>query len=1117
MSETQIAQPASFAVQGGLTALLRSWGVVPHAVVGHSAGEVAAAYSAGVYDLEQAIEIIYHRSRLQHRTSGQGKLVAVGISLEQARAALAQENARISIAAVNSPSAVTLVGDPGELERFVGPYQASGVFVRFLSGTVPYHSHYMDPLRDELLEVLGRVAPRSCTIPLVSTVTGGLCHGREWDAQYWWRNVRDTVLFAPALEALADTGFDAFLEIGAHPVLTSSIQECFAHRGREGRVFTSLRRKAEDRVVLLETLAALHVNGFPVDWRAVYGAGERHVSLPLYPFQRDRHWVESEASERDRLGVPGHPLLGERRESSRPSWENVLDLERLDYLKDHVVRGSVVFPGAAYVEMMLSAAHAMLGSAAAVELRNLKFQRALFLNAEVSPRIELVYEPETHALGIASRAGRGQAWVRHASAKLVPLTKARAPVHDLKAYRREHQREQDLSSCYRYLKSLGLEYGPSFCGIRELFAGTGGALARIEVDAALRAAPQGYSLHPALLDAGFQVMLATTMPSVIEGSTARVYLPTEVDSVRIFGRIPERLWVRSTLGTFDERHMRGDLVAFDDAGNVVLELSGVVARSLEHLESATACEERSLFYDIDWELQSEATAQVDSSPGVWLVLADRGGFGRRLAESLERLGHSCVLAFAGTSFQSATSHEYSLDPARFEDVQALVRAVLARAGRPLRGILHFFSLDGVTPDDLGFQEMEQAQAHGPLALLHFVQALELSGYERLPRIWAVTRGTQAISVESSASALVEATVWGMMRVVRYQEHPDRFGGLIDLDPERPSDEVERFAEDLLSGRLSDEVAYRGGRRYQPRFVPKPELAEAAPGLEFRADASYLVTGGFGGLGLLVARWMVQHGARRLILVGRNALPARSEWSSISPDSSLGERVRAVRELEALGASVHCAAIDIAEEAQLLSFLEKYRNEGWPAIRGVIHAAGVSRPHLMAELEKGEYLETARPKVQGAWLLHRHLAAEQLDFFVLFSSVAAFAFTAGQADYAAANAFLDALARYRHGRGLPALSINWGPWAEAGMATLLGDYFHKRGTIPFPPASGLSALRSLLGSNTPQATVLWISDPRVFANNNFSSGTAVPLIARLLEATPEAPASSGSARALPESL
>lgn len=1084
VARTDVAQPTSFALQVGLDRLWRSFGVLPSAIVGHSAGEVAAAYSADVYSLGDAVKIIYHRSRLQQRTTGQGKLAALGVSYAEAREAQQGYEGRISIAAVNGPRAVTLVGDVDSLKEFLRPFEEREAFVRYLQVDVPYHSHYMDPLQEELLETLADIQPRPARTPLYSSVTGQRSEGTEWTARYWWQNVRQSVLFAAAVETLRQAEHDTFLELGAHPVLGSAISESFAEGSSKATVFASLRRKSDDVDCMLDALAAIYVAGADLDLASLSSAGARYVPLPFYPFQREAHWAESAASRRDRLGEEHHPLLGHRARSPQKRFEVELSVGRVQYLADHVVRGSIVFPGAGYVEMMLAALQQQLPNASVFELCDVGFHKALFLRADRNATLELDLDTEQHALAVFSRADDdGEQWQKHASATFRVLAQGTAPRAT------PSQAQQDLQpvtvdDCYRYLTSLGLEYGPAFRGIRELHTGPLRAAARVELEGTLRDA--NYQLHPALLDACFQVILAATMGMAASGEP-RVYLPTQIRSLRATAEMPATLWVSAEISAFDEQTLTGSLQARDAEGRVVLELLQVHARSVENLQ-ASGPSLADLMYAVSFQEEALEEPAPAAEAGSWLVLSDGGPRTQALTSALEARGQRAVLVRFGSAFTKEQGG-FTVDPCNPSDFKSLFAAAFSQTDTTWRGFLHAAALDDASPGLVVSDAVARAEARGPVALLHALQALEASSQPL--RISVVTRAVQPAGGEQPSGAPLDAAVWGMLRGVAYQEAPHRFGGLFDLGWEAQEAELSQLVEDLVRG-TADEVAYRGSARFVARFVPKPALAEPPSLPRFRADASYLITGGLGGLGMLVARFMVARGARRLILMGRSPLPERSAWRSLEPESLAGRRASFIRDLEARGASVHLAAVDVADELGLRAFLDDYEARAYPPIRGVVHAAGVSEPRLLSELTQAEYARTARPKVQGALLLD-DLLGDTLDTFVMFSSVAAFAFTAGQGDYASANAVLDALAHDRRRRGRPALSINFGPWAEAGMATLLGEYFENRGMTPFSVELGLQALGQLMGQGVPQATVLWISDPLAFRERNFSSTSRLHFI------------------------
>jgi NAD(P)-dependent dehydrogenase (short-subunit alcohol dehydrogenase family)/acyl carrier protein len=334
----------------------------------------------------------------------------------------------------------------------------------------------------------------------------------------------------------------------------------------------------------------------------------------------------------------------------------------------------------------------------------------------------------------------------------------------------------------------------------------------------------------------------------------------------------------------------------------------------------------------------------------------------------------------------------------------------------------------------------------------------------------VTRGSQPV-----AGPVVSphgSTLWGFGRTVAV-EHAELWGGLIDIDPgETPAASGAAVAHEALDPDAEDQVAYRGGARHVLRLAPRTASPGEPPPVTFRPDGAYLITGGMGGLGLEVAQWMVRHAARRLILVGRTPLPPRDTWTAEAPGPLAGQ-IRAVRALEALGASVHLASVDVADEQQLRVFLDRYRQEGWPPIRGVVHAAGVMQYEPLNSHDAAAMRRVLAPKVRGGWLLHRLLSDAPLDFFVLFSSASAVLSSPMLASYAAANSFLDGLAHYRRGRGQPALAINWGLWSSVGMAAR----FDGASRAPSPigrmisPEQGLDALSRLVGEDATQAAVV----------------------------------------------
>ncbi|HEX2091755.1 MAG TPA: SDR family NAD(P)-dependent oxidoreductase, partial [Longimicrobiaceae bacterium] len=459
-------------------------------------------------------------------------------------------------------------------------------------------------------------------------------------------------------------------------------------------------------------------------------------------------------------------------------------------------------------------------------------------------------------------------------------------------------------------------------------------------------------------------------------------------------------------------------------------------------------------YSLAWRPEELAPGPAGGAgPGVWVVFADRGGVAEEVAAHLEADGDRVVLVSAGEE-SGADGAGYTLRPHEPEDAARLFGQVLG-GGAACRGVLHFWGLDARLDDDSAPGALEEAQALGPCAVLHTVQALVRAGAARPPRLWIVTRAAQGFDGGTVHPA--QAPLWGLGRVIAL-EHPELWGGLIDLDPAADTDEARRLAREVTVGDAGDQVAFRGGRRHVARLVRAAPPGPTEPVVH--GEASYLVTGGLGSLGIRVAQWLVARGARSVLLVGRR-----------DPGAAARDIIAA---MEHEGARVTLVRADVADRAGLEAALAAPLRELLP-LRGVVHAAGSLDDGVLYLQDAARFAAVMAPKVAGAWNLHRLTLGLPLDFFTLFSSAASLLGSPGQGNYAAGNAFLDALAHHRRARGLPAVSINWGPWAEVGMSASLEERSSRqwvpRGVTPVRVADGLQAFGRLSGGALPQVGVL----------------------------------------------
>jgi acyl transferase domain-containing protein/NAD(P)-dependent dehydrogenase (short-subunit alcohol dehydrogenase family) len=802
MGEPRIAQPANFVLQLGLVALWKHWGVEPAAVVGHSAGEVAAAHVAGALDLPDAVAVIYHRSRLQQTAAGAGGMLAVGLSREAVAARLEGRGLQLSIAAVNGPASTTVSGDLEHIAALALELDASGVFNRVLQVDVAYHSAQMDALEAPLVASLTALHPRRPSVPLYSTVTGAAVDGVAFDAEYWFRNIRRPVLFAEAVDRLIAREHTLFLEIGPHPVLASGIKECLARRGVRGDVLASLRRGEPDAVALARGLGGLYVSGCAPAWDAVY-PDARYVRLPVYPWQRERYWVETPAGRDDRLGNTVHPLLGSPLGFAGASWESDLNPNYAPFLADHVVDGATVYPAAAYVEAGL-AIHRLTGGGEAAVLENLSFARALLLDPNQRTRLQWRYDERTrefHAYSCSEAAATE--WTLHASGLISSAAPAPPGPVDVGALQARCHDVVDPDTVYDRLRAFGLQYGPAFRGVRSAWRRDREVLALLRSSSSDEEEGD-FHLHPALLDAAFHSLIATL--DAADGAGAAVFVPVGIDRVRFFARPSRPCWSHGRIIRASADGIDADVALFDADGRIVAEVQGLHLAALPAPADDAERRVGRWTYSLAWEQAGSVAAFAD--PARWLLFTTEGDCAAGLKDQLEMEGGAEVVEICcGEAYERLGPKSFRVRPRHREDMEAVAAAA------PLsqfRGVVYLWGLDtNVGPaDPIG--------TRATIGALHLLQVLGRSAAPDGPRLYIVTRGAQQIDPGERVPGLAQAPLVGLARVAAC-EYPDLRCTVIDADPE--SAEAGRWAAiEILADTREDEVALRGTNRYLRRLV-----------------------------------------------------------------------------------------------------------------------------------------------------------------------------------------------------------------------------------------------------------------------------------------------------------
>ena len=608
---------------------------------------------------------------------------------------------------------------------------------------------------------------------------------------------------------------------------------------------------------------------------------------------------------------------------------------------------------------------------------------------------------------------------------------------------------------YQTLRLHGLQYGPGFRGIQHVWSKDKESLGRIRLPESLQNDIDAYQIHPALLDACLQVLAATLSASFEHD----LYLPTGCKCIRFFSRPDQLIWSHVSLRSEPASGtdlINADIRILNDNGQTVAELIGFrllrTSRRIRHLLSR----QDTWLYHLRWQAQGEpgALPVTFRERKHWLIFADDEGLGEALAKQMEAVGDSCHLLLCNETIKNLSN----VDDGGFLEI---IEQHLKETPSPLYGIIHLWSLSIPPPSSDVFKTTDIIPMLGCNSVLLLVQALarRLAG---LPRLWLVTRGAQSVK-SGDPIAVEQSALWGLGKVISF-ELPELNCIRIDLDPHQSNAEtVPLLFKQISIDDREDQIAFRAGVRFVHRLLPfTPATSSCSPAVPLRADSTYLITGGLGGLGLTTAKWMAQRGARHLVLLGRSE---PSPWAMSIVDQMQYEGIEVVIE-----------QADVSDSAQLEHVFKKIERN-MPMLRGVIHAAGVLDDGSLLNLDRVRMKNVMAPKVEGTWNLHAATVNLPLDFFVLFSSAVSVLGSPGQGNYAAASSYLDAMAYYRRNLGLPAISINWGPWAEVGLAAEATERLKEQNASTqhlikvIKIDQGLEILEQLLTETTPQIVVL----------------------------------------------
>jgi 6-methylsalicylic acid synthase len=996
-------QVLTYVMQVGLAAILASKGVRPSAIVGHSLGEIAAAVTAGTLTLAEGALVVCRRAVLYRQVMGKGAMVLVNIPFKTMTEMLGDQ-LDITASIESSPSSCVVSGTISAIKEYSLRWEAAGHKVLKVKSDVAFHSPLLNVLTKPLYAALsGALKPKTPSIALYTTTLDDPRQQAPRDAHYWVQNMLRPVLLNATMKAVAEDGYRIFLEVSTHPVISHSVGETLMEMGIEDHVVvpTLLRNKPARRAIL-KSLAAIWCRGVSVDWKLLFSGTHWAENVPKTKWRHQAFWKSigtGSASSAMNHDVDSHTLLGQQvpiAGENATIFITKLDDNTKPFPGNHPLHGTEIIPAAVLFNTFFHATGTRL-------LTNVNLRVPVAISAPRDIQVvaqggevrlmSRLMEPSEDAL-----VKRNASWLTHTTANVATQTSGDAPACelniDLPSIQARLATELKPSFSIDYLAGVGVPAMGFPWAVTKHLGDNKEMLARVDVSPATvdkASLPWSATSWAPIFDA------ATSIGSTLFYETPRLRMPAQVASTAIHeGAVPPKVaYIYVQDASTSKTSLAVDVTIINEAGKALAKFTSMRFSEIEGTPEAKDGAD-GLVHQLAWpparlsEVPSSLSHVVFVSRESNVLMKD---YAAQLA--VRRVKTSCVGSAEGlSSVLAGGSSEGTI--------------VMYLPGE-VESFDHIsFAADGFCKD-----------------LLDIVKYVATSGGNL--RVFAVTNG--ALTGSISSTALAHAPLVGLARIIA-AEQPALWGALIDVDSSTFPTQAVKYVSGADVIKVEDTVAKVNRLRALPqdRLYPLDEQKQLQP----CAEGTYVISGGLGSLGREVAAFLVERGARRIVLLSRRVLPPRSAWASQTGE--LGEIVQKIQLLEKAGATVFSVAIDLGAADAASTLSTKLDALALPPVRGIVHAAGVLEDQLVLSTTPESFKRVLAPKVAGGLALHKAFPPKTVDFFMLFSSCGQLFGFPGQASYAAGNAFLDSLAEHRRGLGDNAIALQWTSWRGMGMAS-----------------------------------------------------------------------------------
>ncbi|MCG7407065.1 SDR family NAD(P)-dependent oxidoreductase [Paenibacillus sp. ACRRX] len=1038
IERTLYAQPLIFSIEYALLKFWESVGVTPEVVLGHSIGEYTAAVAAGILSLEDAVKLVALRGRLMDSAPGQGAMSALYANKTTVEALLKGYEEKLSIALHNAEESIVISGELDAVEEVTKEAENRNINVIRLRVSHAFHSHLMIPILEPFRDVAQHeVEFKSSKLPYISATLGRVIEKDELlDADYWTNHIKDKVDFYQALSQLKDVHNTIFLEIGANNTLCTLGKLIL---GEEKMLVNSLDMKKKAWEQITHCMGELYCHGVTIHWTGLKTSLDHdynRVALPAYVFDRESYWMQPVCSHEDRLpaiaSTDYHPLIGQR--ISTPYFKNGTlyqsnyTIENPYFMQEHIIFETAIAPAAAHMSMLLSIAKDFRNPSSCT-ISNVEFHAPLTAIQDEMRVVQFLIEDTNQdqmkfELVSTDKQSQHENWIKHCKGNIMMAQgqeqEKRVSIDELIDRYPEVTSEY---SAYDVMKKFGFKLGDGFTRISKVWKGEAEGVCFIDPKKDI---PDGknYIVYAGTIDSIFQSVffvseLSMRMDSQSEEYALKTAIPISLGKLKYYYRDAESFWCHIKVDDSQQSGVVGDIDVYNEKGEIVFEIERIMAKITERdtlLKELNSNGDRML-YNVEW-MEAAKTSKNGTGNEKIVLIGNDPDIVDQFHEKLNNHGISSIRVMQADKYVEHENDLFFISYSNKHDVKQLLESIASRYKKERCKLIYLSTTDEAKLKNLQAEKLLAVVEQECSGLLHLVQSITELNYSNKMVVKVITNNVHQI--DGIATSLYQAPLWGFSEVIRL-EHTPLWEGIIDTDLHMLNNHIDTIINEIIHGEDKQVVLRNQHKRYIPRLIRNAKSRTSSEDLTIRIDetAAYMITGGTGSIGQIYAEYLIQQGAKNIVLLSRS--------------QASGTLLETVNSWKEKGVQLIVEQADISNEADVIAVVQKLKQNNME-IKGVVHAAGIIEDKMIKDQTWNSFENVFKAKIGGTYHLHHALKEESLDFFVMMSSISSVVGNMGQANYAAANYFMNRFAEYRRSLGMPAMSICWGPWEEAGMAT-----------------------------------------------------------------------------------